>query len=100
MYKKRKKLYINPSSNDEVSLWFRDGFEGGGTAVSGVLASMRSLVGAVGEACPAAAGGLEAEAFDDGVFRGFIGVRRDGACVVRDEFVLAIVTGVGVPEVA
>ena len=84
-------------TRDAPSLQFGDGFEGDDTAV--LVTIMGTLVNPVGEACPAPPR-LQMEPFDERVFHGFCGMTGDGACIVRDEFVLAIVTGMGVPEVA
>ena len=40
------------------------------------------------------------EPFHESEFHSLGGMPTDGTCVVRDDLTLAIVTGVGVPEVA
>ena len=79
------------------SLQFGDGFEGDNTAV--LVTIVGTLISPVGEACPRIPR-LQMEPFHERMFHRLVGMTGDGACIVRDEFVLAIVTGMGVPEVA
>ena len=53
----------------------------------------------IGEGCPAAAGALEVKAFDKDVSDRFRGIPRDGTGIMRDDFTVATVTGMGVSEV-
>lgn len=76
----------------------RDGFEAEGTAFTGVLASMRTFVRAVGEARPAAPI-LEMKPFHKGMLHGFSGMPLDGTGIMRKHFALAVVHGVGISEV-
>ena len=78
-------------------LTFVHRFEGDGTAFTGVLASMRAFVGAVGKACPAAPA-LEMEPFHKRKFHRSGGMTADKPCVVREDFALAIVASMGVSE--
>ena len=81
-----------------ATLRFGDRFEGETAAFSGGVAYVRAFVGAVGEARPVTTGALETKAFHEGEFDGFHRVPLEGPGVVRDNFALAIVTGVGVSE--
>ena len=78
------------------SLQFGDGFEGDNTAV--LVTIVGTLISPVGEACPRIPR-LEVKAFHEDVLHRLVGMTGDGACVVRDEFTVAIVAGMGVPEV-
>ena len=84
-------------TRDAPSLQFGDRFDSDDTAV--LVTIMGTLVSPVGEACPRIPR-LEMKTFHERVFHRFGSIPRNGACVMRDEFTLAIVTGVGVPEVA
>ena len=84
-------------TRDAPSLQLGDGFDGDDTAV--LVTIVGTLISPVGEARPRIPR-LEIEPFHERMFHRLVGMTGDGACVVRDEFVLAIVTGMGVPEVA
>ena len=82
-------------TRDAPSLQFGDGFEGDDTAV--LVTIVGTLVSSVGEACPRIPR-LQMEPFHERMFHRLVGMTGDGACVVCDDLVLAIVTGMGVPE--
>ena len=76
---------------------FGYGFDSDDTAV--LVTIMGTLISPVGEACPRIPR-LEMEFFHESEFHRFGSIPRNGTGVMRDEFVLAIVTGVGVSEMA
>ena len=78
-------------------LTFAHGFEGDGTAFTGARASIRAFVGAVGKACPAAAG-LEMKPFHKSQFHRSGGITGNGTGIMRDDFTDAIVKGVSISE--
>ena len=84
-------------TRDAPSLRFGYGFEGDDTAV--LVTIVGTLISPVGEARPRIPR-LEMKTFHERVFHRFGSIPRNGTGVMRDEFTLAIVTGVGVPEVA
>ena len=84
-------------TRDAPSLQFGDGFDGDDTAV--LVTIMGTLISPVGEACPRIPC-LQMKSFHKDKFHRLVGMTGDGTGVMRDEFVLAIVTGVGIPEVA
>ena len=81
---KRKKLWN----------WYR--FNGNGAVI--FVAVMGTLISPVGEVCPRTPR-LEMQAFHEREFHSLRSVPLDGTDVVRDDFALAIVTGVRVSEV-
>ena len=84
-------------TRDAPSLQFGYGFDSDDTAV--LVTIMGTLISPVGEAHPVSPC-LEMKTFHERVFHRFGSIPRNGTGVMRDEFVLAIVTGVGIPEVA
>ena len=82
-------------TRDAPSLQFGYGFDSDDTAV--LVTIVGTLISPVGEACPRIPR-LEIEPFHEDKFHRLVGMTGDGACVVRDEFTVAIVTGMGVPE--
>ena len=84
-------------TRDAPSLQFGYGFDSDDTAV--LVTIMGTLISPVGEARPRIPR-LQMEFFHERVFHRFGSIPRNGTGVMRDEFVLAIVTGVGVPEMA
>ena len=78
-------------------LTFVHRFEGDGTAFTGVLALMRAFMGTVGKACPAAPA-LEMKFFHKDVSHGLGCMTGNGTGIMREDFALAIVTGVGISE--
>ena len=84
-------------TRDAPSLQFGYGFDSDDTAV--LVTIMGTLISPVGEACPRIPC-LQMEPFHERVFHRFGSIPRNGTGVMRDEFVLAIVTGMGVSEMA
>ena len=82
-------------TRDAPSLQFGDRFDSDDTAV--LVTIMGTLVSSVGEARPRIPR-LQMEPFHERVFHRFGSIPRNGTGVMRDEFTLAIVTGMGVPE--
>ena len=82
-------------TRDAPSLQFGYGFDSDDTAV--LVTIVGTLISPVGEARPRIPR-LEMETFHERVFHRFGSIPRNGTGVMRDEFVLAIVTGMGVPE--
>ena len=80
-----------------LHIQFGYGFDSDDTAV--LVTIMGTLISPVGEACPRIPR-LEMEFFHESEFHRFGSIPRNGTGVMRDEFVLAIVTGVGVSEMA
>ena len=80
-----------------LHIQFGDGFDSDDTAV--LVTIMGTLISPVGEARPRIPR-LEMEFFHESEFHRFGSIPRNGTGVMRDEFVLAIVTGVGVSEMA
>ena len=80
-----------------LHIQFGDGFDSDDTAV--LVTIMGTLISPVGEARPRIPR-LEMEFFHESEFHRFGSIPRNGTGVMRDEFVLAIVTGVGIPEMA
>ena len=89
--------YQHLFTRDAPSLQFGYGFDSDDTAV--LVTIVGTLISPVGEACPRIPR-LEMKTFHERVFHRFGSIPRNGTGVMRDEFVLAIVTGVGVPEMA
>ena len=80
-----------------LHIQFGYGFDSDDTAV--LVTIMGTLVSSVWEARPVSPC-LEMKFFHERVFHRFGSIPRNGTGVMRDEFVLAIVTGVGVSEMA
>ena len=80
-----------------LHIQFGYGFDSDDTAV--LVTIMGTLISPVGEARPRIPR-LEMEFFHESEFHRFGSIPRNGTGVMRDEFVLAIVTGVGVSEMA
>ena len=84
-------------TRDAPSLQFGYGFDSDDTAV--LVTIMGTLISPVGEARPRIPR-LQMEFFHERVFHESCSIPRNGTGVMRDEFTLAIVTGVGIPEMA
>ena len=80
-----------------LHIQFGYGFDSDDTAV--LVTIMGTLISPVGEARPRIPR-LEMEFFHESEFHRFGSIPRNGTGVMRDEFTLAIVTGVGIPEMA
>ena len=80
-----------------LHIQFGDRFNSDDTAV--LVTIMGTLISPVWEARPESPR-LEMKFFHESEFHRFGSIPRNGTGVMRDEFVLAIVTGVGVSEMA
>ena len=80
-----------------LHIQFGYGFDSDDTAV--LVTIMGTLISPVGEARPRIPR-LQMEFFHESEFHRFGSIPRNGTGVMRDEFTLAIVTGVGVSEMA